>query len=505
MVQNNGLNPDDYGITIIPLDGDPNAGVLGGGTLAAVNVNTTEAERDAAVQWIDWYYMNKLRSEEGAVTDAEALVANNQPVGVPALPIFDKATYDQQQAWIADYINVPSDQMTGFTSAIFDQPLVQRAGGPHPGDLRGPRPRRAGRAHRPERGHRRPARRRERPGPDAPDAAADPTLLRDPGPGGEPGPRRVRRHHGPEMASSGHAASGDPEVTRDRMGVLTGVAVTPRRRRRTRALVTRDGLGTLVFLLPLLLVFGVFAWFPIMRAVVMSFQETNLVSEPVWVGLDNFRRVLADPLFGKAVANTPWFAFLALVFGFPVPLILAVLMSTVRRRRGLYSALAYLPVVVPPVVAVLLWQQSSSRQPDGRVQHHPGLARASARSHGSRTPATAMPSIVIEATWAAAGATVIIYLAALISGPARAVRRRGGRRGVAVAKVRHVTLPQLRAVLFVILILQLIGTAQVFLEPFLFTGGGPDNATITVLLLIYSYAFQNSLGGDYGTATALSA
>ncbi len=124
MVQNNGLVAADYGVTTIPLADDPNAGVLGGGTLAAVNVNTTEEERDAAVQWIDWYYMNKLLTEEGAVADAQALAANNQPVGVPALPIFDKAAYDQSQVWIQDFINVPTAQMTAFTSKIFDQQLV---------------------------------------------------------------------------------------------------------------------------------------------------------------------------------------------------------------------------------------------------------------------------------------------------------------------------------------------------------------------------------------------
>lgn len=124
MVQNNGLRPDDYGVTTIPLASDPNAGVLGGGTLAAVNVATTEAQRDAAVTWIDWYYMGKLLTEEGAVADAKALAANNQPVGVPALPIFDKATYDQSQVWIKDHINVPTAQMTPFTSKIFDQQLI---------------------------------------------------------------------------------------------------------------------------------------------------------------------------------------------------------------------------------------------------------------------------------------------------------------------------------------------------------------------------------------------
>ena len=124
MVQNNSLKADDYGITVIPLASDPNAGVLGGGNLVAVNVMTTEDQRDAAVDFIDFYYMNKLRTEAGAVEDAKALKANNQPVGVPALPIFDKATYDQSLVWIKDYINVPTAQMTPFTSKIFSQPLV---------------------------------------------------------------------------------------------------------------------------------------------------------------------------------------------------------------------------------------------------------------------------------------------------------------------------------------------------------------------------------------------
>jgi multiple sugar transport system substrate-binding protein len=124
MVQNNSLKPDDYGVTTIPLDSSPTAGVLGGGTLAAVNVVTRDDQRDAAVKFIDFYYIQKLINQDGALADAQALKANNQPVGVPALPIFDKATYDQSQAWIKDLINVPTAQMVGFTSKIFDQPIV---------------------------------------------------------------------------------------------------------------------------------------------------------------------------------------------------------------------------------------------------------------------------------------------------------------------------------------------------------------------------------------------
>ncbi len=283
--------------------------------------------------------------------------------------------------------------------------------------------------------------------------------------------------------------------------VMHGVA--SRRWPRVRARVSRDGLSTLVFVLPLLVIFGVFSWFPIIRAFVMSLQETNLVSDPTFVGLNNFSRVLADPLFSTAVSNTAYFALLALVIGFPVPIVLAVIMSEARRAKGLLSALAYLPVVVPPVVSVLLWRFFFDASPNGvfnTVLGWIGLGPLPWLQNAT----SAMPSIVIEATWAAAGGTVIIYLAALLGVPPELYDAAEVDGASIRQKIRHVTLPHLRGVLFVTLILQLIATAQLFTEPFLFTGGGPANSTTTVLLLIYKYAFQNSLGGEYGMAAALS-
>ena len=277
----------------------------------------------------------------------------------------------------------------------------------------------------------------------------------------------------------------------------------PNRRRTPKTWIRGGGLWNLAFLTPMLIVFGVFSWSPIVQSVVMSFQRTNLVSTPEWVGIDNFVNVLSDPNLGVAIANTLYFAVLALILGFPLPLILAVMMREVRRGKGLYSALAYLPVVIPPVVAVLLWKVFYNASPDGvfntilgwfGIPPQPWLQSA----------ATAMPSLVIEATWAAAGGSIIIYLAALISVPPELYDAAEVDGAGIWRKLWHVTLPQLRGVLFIMLILQVIATSQVFLEPFLFTGGGPNNATLTILLLIYRYAFQNSLGGDYGEATALS-
>jgi ABC-type glycerol-3-phosphate transport system substrate-binding protein len=123
LVQTNAINPDDYGLTAVPLEGS-DAGVLGGGTLAAVSAKADEAVKDAAVKWIDFYYLRKLTDQDAAVKDAETLIASDQPVGTPVLPIFSQEQYDESQTWIADLINVPLDQMTGFTSVIFDQPLI---------------------------------------------------------------------------------------------------------------------------------------------------------------------------------------------------------------------------------------------------------------------------------------------------------------------------------------------------------------------------------------------
>ncbi len=274
-------------------------------------------------------------------------------------------------------------------------------------------------------------------------------------------------------------------------------------RRSPATWIRGGGLSTLVFLVPMLLIFGLFSWYPIVRAIIMSFQHTNLVSTPTWVGWDNFAQVVHDPLFWTAVGNTAWFALLALILGYPVPLIAAVLMSEVRRAKGLYSALAYLPVVVPPVVAVLLWKFFYDASPTGVFNTILGWVGIPPQPW-IQDATQAMPSLVVEATWAAAGGTIIIYLAAL-TGVAPELYDAAEVDGASIwNKIWHVTLPQLRGILLITLILQIIGTAQVFLEPFLFTGGGPVNATVTILLLIYRYAFQNSLGGDYGAATALS-
>ena len=266
-----------------------------------------------------------------------------------------------------------------------------------------------------------------------------------------------------------------------------------------RAMRRRRNLIALLFCAPAIIVFGLFSWWPIAHSVVMAFQKNNLVTPAQWVGLSNFHHLLADPQLGTAVRNSLWFTVLALAIGFPLPLALAVVMSTLRRRAGWYRFAVYLPVVMPPAVAVLLWKWFYD--PDA------GLFNQALKLVGLgpwpwlQSRSWAMPSLVLEATWAGFGGTCLIYAAALAAVPGELYEAAQIDGAGIPRRIWHVTLPQLRGTLLVLLLLQVTGTLQVFIEPFVMTDGGPDNATLTILLLIYRYAFVD---GDFGMAAAAS-
>ncbi|HTI27814.1 MAG TPA: hypothetical protein VL652_42930 [Kutzneria sp.] len=119
----NAIKPADYGVTALPLTGK-DAGVLGGGTLAAVSATASDSVKTAAVKWIDFYYMQKQTNQDAAVADAKTTADSGEVVGAPELPVFDKAQYDQRMKWVAQYVNVPVKQMAPYTDKMFDQPLV---------------------------------------------------------------------------------------------------------------------------------------------------------------------------------------------------------------------------------------------------------------------------------------------------------------------------------------------------------------------------------------------
>jgi multiple sugar transport system substrate-binding protein len=124
LVQQDHIKPTDYGLAKIPLASDPNAGVLGGGTIAVVSPKATPEQKAAAVKWMDFYYESKYTDQEAALRDAKTQAAAKQPVGVPGLPLFSKEQLETYNGWISQQINVPLAQMKSYTDGVFDQPLV---------------------------------------------------------------------------------------------------------------------------------------------------------------------------------------------------------------------------------------------------------------------------------------------------------------------------------------------------------------------------------------------
>nr|WP_246076285.1 sugar ABC transporter permease [Amycolatopsis cihanbeyliensis] len=248
-----------------------------------------------------------------------------------------------------------------------------------------------------------------------------------------------------------------------------------------------------------LVCFALFSWYPIVRGVLLSFQQVNFVDAPEWVGLENFQRLFSDPLFGVAWRNTLLFTGFALLFGFAVPFLTAVLLNELRHARTFFRLVVYLPVMLPPVVTALLWRWFYDPGP-GLFNEVLGTLGLPALSWLDSSD-TAMLSLVLVATWANMGTTTLIYLAALQTIPGE-LYEAAELDGAGIWKrLRHVTIPQTRFVLLVLLLLQIVATMQVFTEPFVMTGGGPDNSTVTVLLLLYRYAFVYN---DFGSASAMS-
>ena len=253
------------------------------------------------------------------------------------------------------------------------------------------------------------------------------------------------------------------------------------------------------FLIGGLICFALFSWYPAIRAVVIAFQKYTPGADPEWVGTANFTHVFQDPEFGTAWRNTLTFTLIALLIGFAVPFVMALVLNELRHAKSFFRVVVYLPVMIPPVVSALLWKwfydPGAGLANEGlRLLHLP-------TSNWTNGADTALLSLVIVATWANMGGTVLIYLAALQGIPGELYEAAELDGASLWQRVRHVTVPQTRFIILMLMLLQIIATMQVFTEPFVITGGGPESSTVTILYLIYKYAF---LYNDFGGACALS-
>ncbi|MEY9845941.1 carbohydrate ABC transporter permease [Streptacidiphilus sp. MAP5-3] len=265
-------------------------------------------------------------------------------------------------------------------------------------------------------------------------------------------------------------------------------------RRSVRRNLTAHG-----FLIGAVLCFACFTWYPMVREVIMSFQKAR-AGQTTWVGLHNLQQISNDPSFWIAWRNTAEFTGLALVLGFALPFVVAVVMNELRHARGYLRVLVYLPVMLPPITSLLVFKDLYDPQYgllDRMLQllHLPTSAWL-------QSPNMSMPAVVIASTWMNMGSATLIYLAALQNIPGELYEAAELDGAGVLRRIRHVTIPQTRLILSLMLMLQIVATMQVFVEPFVLTNGGQgvDNSTTTIVYLIYQYAFNFS---NYGAACAL--
>lgn len=202
------------------------------------------------------------------------------------------------------------------------------------------------------------------------------------------------------------------------------------------------------FLIGAVLCFSFFSWYPMVREFLLAFQKTE-GGTTRWVGWDNFAYVFGDPSFWQAWRNTLLFTALALVLGFALPFVVALVLNELRHARGYLRLLVYLPVMMPPVASVLLFTYF----------YDPGYGLFNRVLQFLHLPVqdwlqstdTAMLSVVIASTWMNMGGATLIYLAALQSVPGGLYEAAELDGAGLLRKIRHVTIPQTRLILSLML------------------------------------------------------
>jgi multiple sugar transport system permease protein len=262
------------------------------------------------------------------------------------------------------------------------------------------------------------------------------------------------------------------------------------------------------FLIGAVLCFSFFSWFPIVREVIMSFQKPVYGGGYAWAGWSNYIRIFHDPTFWQAWRNTLEFTVLALVIGYAVPFAAAIVLNELRHARGYLRILVYLPVMLPPASALLLFAYFYNPQfglfdDILRMAHLP--VSQWVLQPGDGFVSTAMISVVIASTWMNMGSATLIYLAALQNIPGELYEAAELEGAGVLRRIRHVTIPQTRLILLLLLMLQVVATMQMFIESFVLTngGGGVNDNTQSVVMLIYQYAFAMSGASNYNSASAL--
>ena len=255
------------------------------------------------------------------------------------------------------------------------------------------------------------------------------------------------------------------------------------RRRRSRS----NPLGYL-FAAPYVIHFLVFTAYPLLFAFYLTVHRWDIISaDKPFVGSANFQRLLSDDLFFTALKNTLVFLSIHIPLQIALALFLAVILNEKLPMRGFFRTAFFLPYVTSGAIIAIIWTRLYAD--DGLLNGF--LANLNVGPVGwLTTPEWAMPSIAIMATWKNVGYYLMIFLAGLQAIPAALYEEASLNGATAWQRFRYITLPLLNPAMLLVVILSTIGGFSLFVEPYVMTGGGPVDSTLSVVLLLYREAFQ---------------
>jgi ABC-type sugar transport system permease subunit len=207
-----------------------------------------------------------------------------------------------------------------------------------------------------------------------------------------------------------------------------------------------------------------------------------------YVGFDNFIRLFEDRLFWKSIVNTVTFLMVHIPLQIIISLALAYFLNEKIFLKGFFRATFFLPVVISGVVVTMIWQQLYGF--DSGLLNKLLLTLGLRKIEWLTNNNIAMISIAIMATWKNVGLYVILFLVGLQSVPQRYYEAADVEGANQWQKFRYITLPAINPTVFMVIILSTIGGFSLFIEPYIMTGGGPLNSTLSAMLYIYKQAFE---------------
>jgi len=290
-------------------------------------------------------------------------------------------------------------------------------------------------------------------------------------------------------------------VTTASASARQGAATAPGRAGAARRLARlKESLVGYGFLGPNLVLTAIFLFIPIAWAVGISFQETKGFGDPEWVGLANYARLVADPVFWQSLGNTVVLTAVTVPIEMLGGLALAVLLNSVLPGRGILRTILVLPMVISGVasgmIAVIIFYQSNGII--NKTLSALGLSPINWSSGGVE----AMISVMIVTIWLRLGFNMIIYIAGLqnISPELYEAARLDG--ATKFQQFRSITVPLVGPSTFFLLIMNVIATFQAFDLIFVLTGGGPGYSTSVLGTYAYRNGFQIREQG-YGAAIGI--